>query len=231
MRGAGTGFAGRFAEAAQAGRTHDHHAVSQGQAGFSRPRAGPVGAASRRLVSFQRLLKPLAFPHTKELKVQLNWILSSASGKGETGWIFTRASADVRVIEHLQTQTVTKLSSSRALRTQPRFLFLIYFPTDPPGSSRRNRKRTGGVHGEEGSSTATPRQQPSVVRIRPASLNPCIGLLGSAARAGNTPWKTHSIFPIVVLYIITILFYTHNQASFAVRGGGQGKKKGISRHK
>lgn len=51
---------------------HLHHAVSEGQAGFLQPRTGLVGAASTQLVSFQSLFKPLVFPQTKELKVQLN---------------------------------------------------------------------------------------------------------------------------------------------------------------
>lgn len=202
----------------------------RGQAGSLQPRAGPVGAASTRLVSFQRLFKPLASP---QRAAEPHFCLPQV-GRARRAGFPSALLQTLGVIKHLKTQTVTKLGSAPQAAldglSPGSFLFIFLF-THRLLPREAERGREAFVERR----VRVPRGRAASHRsrsIRPASLNPRIGLLGSASRAGNRPRKTHSVFPIVVLYIITILFYTHNQASFAVRGGTTTtKKKGISRHK
>lgn len=173
-----------------------------------------VGAAPTRLRSWQSLFKPSLFPQSKELKVQPSWILSSASGKVGRAGFHPRSCKQ----QGYQAPKGTSRHQSELClhgRSQGSLFLFIFFLIHwilPKRAHEGFTERRVGVQGGS---------------LRPTWLNPCVSLLGITSHAGNTPWKPHSGFPIVVLYIITIPFFIHRPRLVSKIP----PKTGISRHK
>lgn len=101
-------------------------------------------------------IQAVSVPSNQGVKsaVELDFVF--CKWEGETGWIFICKHKGHRTPKDTNSRQTELCASSRAVQTQPRFVFLIYFCIYPPGPSHRNQKRMGGVHRKEGSSTAMP---------------------------------------------------------------------------